>query len=133
MIPFPVDELLQILIPFNLHGLIFLSHVSIFVNVKVRIDIEIASVVFNIFVTCAKFYKSIVVGVQLRGNRLLLKVSRFISVLSDKNKKRCNLFCYNVLRLNFCGITWNRTRDTRIFSPLLYRLSYDTVFLRVQM
>ena len=22
------------------------------------------------------------------------------------------------------GQTWNRTRDTRIFSPLLYRLSY---------
>ena len=27
----------------------------------------------------------------------------------------------------FCGgSTWNRTRDTRIFSPLLYRLSYGT-------
>ena len=38
------------------------------------------------------------------------------------------------MQLSFLGgITWNRTRDTRIFSPLLYRLSYDTVFLRVQM
>lgn len=27
----------------------------------------------------------------------------------------------------FCGATWNRTRDTRIFSPLLYQLSYGTV------
>ena len=26
----------------------------------------------------------------------------------------------------FCGVTGNRTRDTRIFSPLLYQLSYDT-------
>jgi hypothetical protein len=25
----------------------------------------------------------------------------------------------------FCGIDWNRTSDTRIFSPLLYHLSYD--------
>ena len=27
---------------------------------------------------------------------------------------------------SFCGATGNRTRDTRIFSPLLYQLSYDT-------
>jgi hypothetical protein len=27
----------------------------------------------------------------------------------------------------FCGISWNRTSDTRIFSPLLYQLSYDTL------
>ena len=25
-----------------------------------------------------------------------------------------------------CGVTRNRTGDTRIFSPLLYQLSYDT-------
>ena len=35
--------------------------------------------------------------------------------------------------LSGSGSTWNRTRDTRIFSPLLYRLSYATsVSLRVQ-
>ena len=28
----------------------------------------------------------------------------------------------------FCGATGNRTRDTRIFSPLLYQLSYGTKF-----
>ena len=28
----------------------------------------------------------------------------------------------------FCGATGNRTRDTRIFSPLLYQLSYGTLF-----
>ena len=27
------------------------------------------------------------------------------------------------------GATGNRTRDTRIFSPLLYQLSYDTIFI----
>ncbi len=26
-----------------------------------------------------------------------------------------------------CGVEWNRTTDTRIFSPLLYQLSYDTI------
>jgi hypothetical protein len=31
---------------------------------------------------------------------------------------------------SFCGISWDRTSDTRIFSPLLYRLSYDTDRLR---
>ena len=27
----------------------------------------------------------------------------------------------------FSGTTWNRTRDTRIFSPVLYHLSYGTI------
>ena len=31
-----------------------------------------------------------------------------------------------------CGATRNRTGDTRIFSPLLYQLSYGTLLLRVQ-
>ena len=31
-----------------------------------------------------------------------------------------------------CGATGNRTRDTRIFSPLLYQLSYGTSVLRLQ-
>ena len=31
---------------------------------------------------------------------------------------------------SFCGATRNRTGDTRIFSPLLYQLSYGTIFLR---
>ena len=29
--------------------------------------------------------------------------------------------------LSLRGVTGNRTRDTRIFSPLLYQLSYDTI------
>ncbi|GEM_PF-3811674 len=30
----------------------------------------------------------------------------------------------------FCGASWIRTSDTRIFSPLLYQLSYGTLFYR---
>ena len=33
------------------------------------------------------------------------------------------MFCFY-----FCGTTRNRTGDTRIFSPLLYQLSYGTIF-----
>ena len=32
--------------------------------------------------------------------------------------------------LSVCGATKNRTRDTRIFSPLLYQLSYGTIIFR---
>ncbi len=37
-------------------------------------------------------------------------------------------------RISYSGVTRNRTGDTRIFSPLLYQLSYDTIALglRVQ-
>jgi hypothetical protein len=28
---------------------------------------------------------------------------------------------------SWCGDSWNRTSDTRIFSPLLYQLSYVTI------
>ena len=35
----------------------------------------------------------------------------------------------NALRGVLSGVTGNRTRDTRIFSPLLYQLSYDTSFV----
>ena len=31
------------------------------------------------------------------------------------------------LGFSFCGATRNRTGDTRIFSPLLYQLSYGTI------
>ena len=50
-----------------------------------------------------------------------------------RTKKRESHFC-NSLVFSFCnslvfsGVTGNRTRDTRIFSPLLYQLSYDTIF-----
>ena len=37
---------------------------------------------------------------------------------------------YNNLGLILSGATRNRTGDTRIFSPLLYQLSYGTSYLR---
>ena len=36
---------------------------------------------------------------------------------------------YSAISKIVCGATENRTRDTRIFSPLLYQLSYGTIFL----
>ena len=46
---------------------------------------------------------------------------------------RCTLFESNIWILLFRrhwngGQGWNRTTDTRIFSPLLYRLSYLALF-----
>ena len=38
----------------------------------------------------------------------------------------------NIAISAFGGATRNRTGDTRIFSPLLYHLSYGTLVLRVQ-
>ena len=35
------------------------------------------------------------------------------------------MLIFRVLSLGKGGIDWNRTSDTRIFSPLLYHLSYD--------
>ena len=45
-----------------------------------------------------------------------------------KEKRRKSLICSVLLILTFgsSGATGNRTRDTRIFSPLLYQLSYGT-------
>ena len=42
-------------------------------------------------------------------------------------KKRESHFCNSLI---YSGVTGNRTRDTRIFSPLLYQLSYDTIFCK---
>ena len=43
-----------------------------------------------------------------------------------KRKNANNLFCKS-LAFSESGATRNRTGDTRIFSPLLYQLSYGTV------
>ncbi len=53
----------------------------------------------------------------------------FTIVLPAKSKKCCNFINYNTLHLFLRGATRNRTGDTRIFSPLLYQLSYGTLFL----
>ena len=58
---------------------------------------------------------------------LLIKFSAFLPVAGDKNKKSC---IETDTAFLLCGATRNRTGDTRIFSPLLYQLSYGTnVFL----
>ena len=48
-----------------------------------------------------------------------------------KEKRRKSLICSVLLILTFgsSGATRNRTGDTRIFSPLLYHLSYGTSLL----
>ena len=43
-----------------------------------------------------------------------------------KEKNANNLFC-KLLAFLASGATRNRTGDTRIFSPLLYQLSYGTI------
>ena len=46
--------------------------------------------------------------------------------VSERKRKISNLLSFNKLEISFCGATRNRTGDTRIFSPLLYQLSYGT-------
>ena len=53
-------------------------------------------------------------------------VTKFVGM--DK-KKISNLLIFNKLEIHFSGATRNRTGDTRIFSPLLYQLSYGTLRL----
>ena len=45
----------------------------------------------------------------------------------SRGRKRKNLIDF--INQGLCGVTRNRTGDTRIFSPLLYQLSYDTIAL----
>ena len=46
------------------------------------------------------------------------------SFLSFQSKKRVTISSYSYL---YGGPNWNRTSDTRIFSPLLYQLSYQAI------
>ena len=47
----------------------------------------------------------------------------YVSSYPYYERRRLNHFSHPL----WGGVTGNRTRDTRIFSPLLYQLSYDTV------
>ena len=51
-----------------------------------------------------------------------------IKLKTPKNghKRKESHFCNS---LCFSGANWNRTSDTRIFSPLLYQLSYGTIVI----
>ena len=56
--------------------------------------------------------------------RLIQKSAKQLYKITVKQEKTAT----EVLLLRFiCGATGNRTRDTRIFSPLLYQLSYGTI------
>jgi hypothetical protein len=51
--------------------------------------------------------------------RFQTKANKFAFFLATKKNPKARGF-----RVCFCGQNWNRTSDTRIFSPLLYHLSY---------
>ena len=72
--------------------------------------------------------------IKLQGfyqpNMSIISVNRTFCVFRE-NKKSLNSLKFSDFRLfalNLRGATGNRTRDTRIFSPLLYQLSYGTRF-----
>ena len=56
---------------------------------------------------------------------------RFLRVWGKQKKSRFHLEIRNLLSFAFLqsGATRNRTGDTRIFSPLLYQLSYGTLLV----
>ena len=63
-----------------------------------------------------------------RGNwetDILKKIANHLNEKSPSSLRR--------RALKFCGTNWDRTSDTRIFSPLLYHLSYGTSVLGMQM
>ena len=62
---------------------------------------------------------------------VLVCFSAFLAVFENKKRELhfCNSLICNLLQ---GGATRNRTGDTRIFSPLLYQLSYGTVVCRLR-
>ncbi len=52
-------------------------------------------------------------------HKLLIQSDQYILIEKDHLRLGSGLFI-------LCGATWIRTRDTWIFSPLLYQLSYST-------
>jgi hypothetical protein len=56
-----------------------------------------------------------------------LAESQMASWQNVKWRNSSHHFAILLFRYLICGIDWNRTSDTRIFSPLLYHLSYDAI------
>ena len=54
------------------------------------------------------------------GSHKLEEIAFVLTNVLTENQKPLKI---NDLKGFFCGTSRNRTRDTRIFSPLLYRLS----------
>ena len=62
----------------------------------------------------------------LRQIKSATKVRLFFEICKNLHKIEQNSSKKEARKPLFCGATENRTRDTRIFSPLLYQLSYGT-------
>ena len=64
------------------------------------------------------------------SNFLLHQIACFCGQYIKKKPLKC-LYFSGFHDFSFCksGATRNRTGDTRIFSPLLYQLSYGTMFI----
>ena len=63
----------------------------------------------------------------------MLKCSQIVAKIRSKNKRKTpKLLIISDLGVLCCGATRNRTGDTRIFSPLLYQLSYGTLIFALQ-
>ena len=58
--------------------------------------------------------------------RNYFKKLTYLLKIFSQNKKAPYLKAF----LTSGGLSRNRTNDTRIFSPLLYQLSYETIWLR---
>ena len=64
-------------------------------------------------------------GIQFCGQCCITK--RIADITNKKDIKKSPAACANRTNERRSGTTRNRTGDTRIFSPLLYQLSYGTI------
>ena len=84
----------------------------------------------KIYYICRKFAKAnLLIALSLVPivrHRVLLfyQIRHILGTHLKENPSQC------ILRGVLSGATGNRTRDTRIFSPLLYQLSYDTIIFK---
>ncbi len=66
----------------------------------------------------------VIVLVFSSAYRIVSSAKSLCSLLLNKHiKKAMNCFMA-------CGDKWTRTTDSRIFSPMLYQLSYITLFVK---
>lgn len=74
--------------------------------------------------------------IKVSDKKTLKHNTNTIARIPAKIKKPCKSAIYRALMwidTPFSGTSWDRTSDTRIFSPLLYHLSYGTSRLGLQM
>ncbi len=83
---------------------------------------------FARFVIDSKNFDSLVVPAGIPSTPFHFALDK-LQFLFDCIKKNLETICFKVFAVTTrCarGASWNRTSDTRIFSPLLYQLSYGT-------